>query len=164
MKIPELKNPIICNGDGTCKVVLPGRKLHYAIVNNKDLFKITGQKWHFSNGYAKTTRGKYGRNMSNAILETHEIVDHINNDKLNNTFQNLRIVTSRQNSLNSSPSGRSKYKGVSFCKCTNKWVVRIRQNKKYLNLGRFNCEVEAAKTYNEKAKELFGEYAYLNDV
>jgi hypothetical protein len=35
-------------------------------------------------------------------------------------------------------------------------------NRKVINLGRFKDEKEAAKSYNEKAKELFGEYAKLN--
>ncbi len=33
--------------------------------------------------------------------------------------------------------------------------------KKY-NLGRFDDAVEAAKTYDKKAVELFGEFAFLN--
>lgn len=43
-------------------------------------------------------------------------------------------------------------------------MAKIVFNKKIINLGRFKDEKEAARVYNEKAKELFGEYANLNPL
>jgi hypothetical protein len=43
-------------------------------------------------------------------------------------------------------------------------MARIGFNKKMYFLGYFLCKYEAAKVYNEKAKEFFGEFAYLNNI
>jgi hypothetical protein len=91
-------------------------------------------------------------------------VDHFNHDGLDNQKKNLRICTHKQNCYNSRPKKGFKYKGVSFLKDTNKWASYIKFNYKKISLGRYHTEIEAAKAYNEKAKELFGEFAYLNII
>lgn len=60
----------------------------------------------------------------------------------------------------------SKFKGVSYYKgnSTNRWIAYISKNKKKHHLGYFPTEIEAAKAYNEKAKELHGEFAKLNKI
>ena len=45
----------------------------------------------------------------------------------------------------------------------NKWLARVTFNKQVYNLGYFQKK-EAARTYNEKASELFGDYAALNEI
>ena len=54
--------------------------------------------------------------------------------------------------------------GVALLKVNKKWVARITFNSKPIYLGCFYSEVEAARCYNRKAKELFGEYAFLNVI
>lgn len=79
--------------------------------------------------------------------------------------ENCRWVTIQQNQQNTrSKSGStSKYKGVSWNKKSGKWQVSIGLNgNRYL--GMFSDENTAALVYNEKAKELFGEYCNLNIV
>lgn len=93
-------------------------------------------------------------------------IDHIDNDSLNNRIENLREITLSQNQGNRKPnknSSSSKYKGVSWFKPANKWRSRITKNSKQIHLGYFVNETEAAKAYNNKAMELFGEYANLNE-
>ncbi|KKM22422.1 hypothetical protein LCGC14_1625440, partial [marine sediment metagenome] len=40
--------------------------------------------------------------------------------------------------------------------------AKITRNAKNYFLGRFDNEIEAAKAYDAKARELFGEFALLN--
>jgi hypothetical protein len=56
----------------------------------------------------------------------------------------------------------SKFKGVRLEKRAGKWRAQIKINKKYIYLGLFSDEEEAARAYDLKAQELFGEYAALN--
>ena len=85
-------------------------------------------------------------------------------DGLNNQKANLRICTRSQNKMNgkSYKNSSSKYKGIWWVKKNKKWRVRIRLNNKTIHLGYFKDETEAAKAYDSKAKELFGEFARLN--
>jgi len=51
---------------------------------------------------------------------------------------------------------------VSWHKSNSKWSARIRCDRKFYNLGEFDNQMEAAMAYDDKAVELFGEFAYLN--
>jgi AP2 domain len=76
----------------------------------------------------------------------------------------LRIVTHQENSFNRKKSlaRSSKFKGVCWSKRESKWRSYIQINGKEIYLGLFFDEVEAAKTYDEAAKKLFGEFACTN--
>ncbi len=99
-----------------------------------------------------------------ANAPAHLLVDHIDHDGLNNRKANLRLCSIAQNNQNSRPNrnAASKYKGVSWAQSCRKWFARIRPNRKTIYLGLFTDEIEAALAYDRKAKELFGEFAYLN--
>lgn len=61
----------------------------------------------------------------------------------------------------------SKYKGVRYRsdrKEGKKWGARIFKDHKHHFLGYYSTEVEAALAYNDAAKGLYGEDAFLNDV
>jgi len=91
------------------------------------------------------------------------VVDHIDANPLNNRRSNLRLVTVAQNQYNRRPLKRSsKYKGVSWNTQTAKWSARIEKDGRSMHLGLFKAESDAAKTYDKKAKQLFGEFAFLN--
>ncbi|HCB9836007.1 TPA: hypothetical protein M2Q89_000715 [Escherichia coli] len=46
----------------------------------------------------------------------------------------------------------------------SKWKAIIKANGKTHHIGLYDDEEQAALAYNAKAKELFGSYAYLNQV
>jgi hypothetical protein len=116
-----------------------------------------------------TKKIRIHRLVANEFLEaSHEIkmVDHIDRNRLNNYVTNLRYVTVQQNQMNRTKRSNtsSKYKGVIFKKQCNKWQSRVQYDGKRISLGYFDNEQEAARAYNAKAMELFGEYANLNIV
>ena len=92
------------------------------------------------------------------------VVDHIDGNGLNNRKSNLRICTKAQNVHNSRPrtNTSSKYKGVFWNKANKKWSATIHKGDKWTYIGGFDDEKEAARAYDRKAAEFFGEFAYLN--
>lgn len=94
------------------------------------------------------------------------LVDHKDTNPLNNQSDNLRICNKSKNAMNQRLSVRntSGYKGVSYRKDRGKYSAYIMINKKKISLGHYDTPEEAGLAYNEKAKELFGEYALLNDI
>lgn len=93
-------------------------------------------------------------------------MDHKDQNKINNAWSNLRDCTHSKNMANRSKpkNNTSGFKGVSWHKPTKKWQARVACKKESIYLGLFDCEIEAAKAYNKKAVELFGEYAYINEI
>ena len=93
------------------------------------------------------------------------VVDHIDGNGLNNLRENLRVCTNAENSRNTRQYAKtaSRFKGVSKADSkSNPWKARLKYNYKEVYIGTFKTQEEAARAYDEKAKELFGEYANLN--
>lgn len=82
------------------------------------------------------------------------VVDHIDNNKLNNKLENLQITTNRENSSKDKFGGSSKYVGVCFKKDNKKWYSRIQINGKSKFLGYFKTEIDAYLAYQKKLKEI----------
>ncbi len=91
-------------------------------------------------------------------------IDHINGNSLDNSIENLRWVTYRQNGMNKSKNiiGTSNYKGVSIHKKSGKYQTFICINGKNKFIGLFETEEEAARKYDEAAILNYGEFAKLN--
>jgi hypothetical protein len=84
----------------------------------------------------------------NGEIPDNLYIDHIDRAKLNNSIENLRLVTNQENQFNTDA------KGYCFHKASNKFQVRIRLNGKHIYLGLFNTEDEARNTYLEAKKRL----------
>lgn len=82
-------------------------------------------------------------NSSNSKL----VVDHIDNNKLNNHIDNLRIVTNRENCSKDKKYKTSNYTGVYWDKNRLKWSSEIRLGKIKKHLGRFDNEIDAKNAY-----------------
>ena len=74
------------------------------------------------------------------------VIDHINENKLDNRWCNLEHVTQSEN-RHRYHAGRAK--GISLCKSTNKWRADISIEGRSKNLGRFYTEEEAKAAYAE---------------
>lgn len=97
------------------------------------------------------------------------MIDHINENGLDNRRCNLRFATHSQNAANISKqradATTSRYKGVWYEKAGSRqrrWRARVRVNGRQVQLGSFLTEQEAARAYDSAAQEHFGEYAKLN--
>ena len=81
------------------------------------------------------------------------VVDHINNNKLNDRLYNIQVITQRQN-CSKDKKGSSKYTGVTWDKRQNKWKAYIRIKQKLRYLGYYKKEKEAAQAYQNELKKL----------
>jgi hypothetical protein len=75
------------------------------------------------------------------------------------------IHCSRSLIMQRTPKSKRKssiYKGVSWHKKTGKWAARIQVEGKTRYLRYFRHEADAARAYDDKAREYYGEYAGLN--
>ncbi len=94
------------------------------------------------------------------------IVDHRDGDGLNCRRLNLRIATHSQNSRNIwGAMGANKYRGVTAS--GRRWRARITRGREdgtreYLMSEFFDNQDEAARAYDAKVLELFGEFATTN--
>ena|ERR1700752_4320654 len=88
-------------------------------------------------------------------------VDHIDRDRSNDRWANLRVCTRSQNQSNrpKQVNNTSGFKGVLWHKQNKKWWARIRYCRKVKSLGLFNSPEEAAAAYVRAAKELHGDFA-----
>ena len=135
-----------------------------AIVDDEDFDLVNQFKWccNTENYAMRSSKDGNSRWMHRLIINTPKgkQTDHINGNRLDNRKSNLRICTHQQNNFNRlKQKGTSKYKGVSWCKALKKWTAAIKLNYKAKNLGYFIDEKSAALAYQNKAKELFGNFA-----
>lgn len=79
-------------------------------------------------------------------------IDHVNNNKLDNRFINLRVVNSRRNHRNRKAHNQGKLVGASFRKDSGRWRSIIHINGKNITVGNFNTELEAHIAYIEASK------------
>ena len=111
--------------------------------------------------------------MHRFIMQLHgndiknKMIDHEDHNGLNNQKENLRVCSNTDNQHNSNKKKNaktSKYKGVSYHIKDKKYRARIMLNTKGIFIGNYDTEKEAALAYNEKAIELFREFACLNII
>jgi hypothetical protein len=96
-----------------------------------------------------------------------EDIDHVDGDGLNNRRSNLRLCTPAENQHNrrGNKNSRSGFKGV--CLTPNRreptgFGSYIWTGGRSIWLGTFRDPIEAAKKYDEAARELFGRFARVN--
>ena len=84
-------------------------------------------------------------------------VDHINGDKLDNRWCNLRPASGQQNQGNLKKRvNATGYQGIH--KNGKGWAAGMRVSGKSIHLGTYPSKEEAAEVYNATAKEWYGEF------
>lgn len=149
-------------------------------MDDEDFEELSKHKWHVKRSKrqaqhyvtrtVKDENGKYNKKrfMHRDIMKPEKgmMVDHIDHNTLNNQKSNLRVCTHSQNQMNRriEKGKSSRFKGVSKCKKKGMWEACIQANRKQKYLGAFDSELGAAIAYNDAARELFGEFANLNEI
>jgi len=139
-----------------------------ALVDEDVFEELSKHKWHLHGRYAARWMRVAGKRsvvfMHRQILgcKSDQQVDHKNGVTLDNRRNNLRLATPTQNSRNAKKAAgvSSRFKGVSWDKRRGSWLVQIQKR----FIGRFKSELAAANAYDRKARELFGEFARLNEA
>jgi len=91
-----------------------------------------------------------------------KVVDHINNNSLDNRLENLQVITHRENT---SKDKKTTATGVAQQPC-GRWQAVVFCNKKSCNLGSFPSKGEAARAYQDFVSglpETFDEYQKRNN-
>lgn len=115
-------------------------------------FKISGSH---KNGLYKSVCINYKEYLLHRIIYIYHYgdipygleIDHINRIKDDNRIENLRVVTRSENHFN------IEYKGYTFDKQKQRWIVNLVKNNKRIYLGQFKKEEDAALAYLEGKKK-----------
>lgn len=149
----------------------------FLIVDDEDGHLVANTCWHEdAQGYVRRsvkipgTRRNIHYTLHRTVLGLSpgdgKIVDHINRNKKDCRKANLRVVLAQQNAINISKKSNntSGFRGVSRHNSypSKPWKATLQCRGKLYYLGCFTTKEEAAKAYDQKAKELFGEFAVLN--
>ena len=133
-------------------------EVKYAQCSAIDFDEINKYRWNLRfSRYAFTYNRKLGnmtmhqfvvKNLMRLEVPFGSVVDHISGCGLDNRRENLRVCTRAQNSQNRSKSSTatSKYYGVSSRQA--KFYAHLRINGKYIGLGTFDKEEDAAVAYD----------------
>lgn len=144
-------------------IPLPNDK--YVIVDMED-YDLALNVWSDVNGYAARNQGKLFlhtvimERMIEKKISKNLVVAHKNTNRLDNRRSNLELR--RKGSTGSKHIHSSNFIGI--WKKKNRYFAHIRKNGEKYYLGSFLTQKEAAIAYNEKARELFGIYAVLNEI
>lgn len=143
---------------------------HVMIINRERILRPRMRKEGKRSRYASVmlSNGQFGQrsyqihtlvwdHFNKIKRDGHKIlIDHINNNQLDNRIENLQLVTQRENVHKSIKRGTrnktSKYIGVCFRH--NTWNANISINGKRIDLGCFLTEEDAHKAYLEELKKV----------
>lgn len=169
--IPELPSPKLLRPD------LPSipdlqKLFHYSVITGELVsLGLTPQgktrkvKQHNAGYLAVTVNNKQllAHRIIWAIVtgEWPDTIDHINGDRKDNRWLNLRSVAKADNNRNTAGWSRSKsgVKGVYPARAKGRWVAKITVDLKSRVLGTFNSKEEAVAAYNAAALLHYGEFA-----
>lgn len=152
--------PITIRGD-IAEIKLTREKV--AIIDATDVGLVQGKSW-FTTGpkthsYAATRLDGNIHYLHRYLMAAtpDKVVDHINGDTLDNRRGNLRLATNRENTANSRrKENTSGALGVTVMK-SGRFYAAIS-----FGIGAFDTLEEAARAYDAKATELFGDFAMTN--
>lgn len=126
---------------------------------------LCNTKWQYANGYALRRIKNETEYLHHLLMPKKHgyVVDHINQNSLDNRRMNLRYATKSGNATNSkNRQGTSLFKGVSWDNQMQKWRASINILGKRSVVGLFEQERHAAMAYDIAARDIYGEFSSLN--
>jgi len=132
----RIKIPTFIKRKPTLTINERGYKRYYITINKKRIalsrlvYKVYNPDWDITD------------------TRKSNLIDHINNNSIDNRIENLRILTHQQNQFNTNA------KGYCWDNRANKWLATITLNAKQKHLGLFTEEADARNAYLE-AKSLY---------
>lgn len=142
-----------------------------ALVDDSEYERVIRHRWYAqwhpgTRSYRARMSGRPRVFMHRYVLELTQpyVVDHRNHNTLDNRRQNLRPCSAAENNRNRRKRDglTSRYKGVYYERDRARWKAHIDIDGRTKTLGRFTSEEDAARAYDAMARQLFGEFAYLN--
>lgn len=140
-----------------------------ALIDADDYPVLSPQSWY---AHVDRRRGRvYARSRTMGYMHrmlvantVGKLVDHWNNDPLDNRKDNLRLCDHSSNAANYSFTGKVEYRGVTavYRKGATKYRARLQVMDKRLELGTYDTPERAARKYDKAAREHFGEFAWVN--
>ena len=93
-------------------------------------------------------------------VQPSSIIDHRDENKLNNNPSNLRLANESQNGINSSliKNKKNQLKGISYRKKYGNWSAQIKINYKKIHLGVFLTMEEAHEAYLAAKQKHYGDF------
>ena len=153
------QNAIQRNEQGVAVIPVRNRSTNevvWSMVSDDDYYKVYDSNWFVDkSGYAISSKTSMHRLIMNCKPHDGKIIDHADNNKLNNTRTNLRYTTRSFNNRNvqKKTNAASKYLGV-FLRNDCQWIAKIVVNGKPVHLGTFSKEEDAAIAYNSAFKKI----------
>lgn len=152
-----------------------GNIVAYSLVSDHDFDNVMTRKWNKRNVSNSKTGLCYAlSNQNGNSIRMHQfilgsapegmVIDHINNNGLDNRRENLRFVTiaaNVQNVAKRKTTTSSQYKGVSYNPRLKRWRMQYGRNDFYRY---FSTELQAATEYDKYVFLKFGESAKTNGL
>ena len=166
--------------------IIENSKGNYQISNFGNIYSVENQRiidikpnkdgvyrFNFPKSYfGKTKTISVARLVAEAFIPNLENKTHVLNidgDRSNNKIENVKWASASdiRRQIGKKSNKSSIYKGVSSrlkTDGTKKWVARICIDKKFIHLGCFTTEEDAALAYNIAATKNFGKDYVINNV